>query len=896
MLGIYLKKFQGKVFTFIKKTAVVIVFCVLITAVFLIGQNAFAQAPPLPDDLELPQEGNLVDAVVNVINIVIGFLGLIAVIIIIYAGFVYMSSGGDVEKTKKARKILINGFIGLVLIVFSYLIAQWILLLLYGGGIFGGQDPAGPGTAIYGDSALGNGIVESVYPMPNARDIPRNTSIIITFKERMDTASIIDDTNDNGTLGDCDDANGNNNGVLDVIDIDNSECDLISSNVIITANLDTGDEDNQLVLGRVSADGKTFVFKPVNFLGNPITPTDYTVTMQSGAGGIRKSNGEAAFPLNPFAWSFEVSTFLDLTPPKITTVKPRINQQVVRNKIIQIQFDEPVNPLTIGGLVEVGGDGKVGPLNSGTFNLLSVYQDAGYNINDLSQSDDFADADNFVAGEFVFSNMYKTVEFITNDPCGVNSCGKTIFCLPANSNLSVFTKSATFSLLSGGDTEIKVAEYLPGSGYTGVVDMADNPFDGNENNNVEGPQSQSYNPSYYRNEALILNNNPDQYQAYQNNHGDDAKWTFRTNNQIDLEAPQVIDYSPDVEEGDISHPDIHPEVVFSKPMSHYYLSRTGNRYDDDQRWYMMLWQYQEPKIGFISDPQDIYETDLSGNIVYDPITGQKIIKYTKTKLFHTRSLNEFADYEVLAGSGIVDDTQNCYLPCSDSLNEGLFFHCKREDDPGTPGQYLQGSPWQGDYPSCNVSGSGDVFGLTVNNQTYPVGSFGLNQDISSFMNYNDNSANIQDAGGKFAAMLNGNRAVTFTYYSYPNNSYYLITVFGYRYSNTKGNAEFNISGSTNLSVTFKDDQQDSYQTDNDSSNSWSVNEHDAVAVNLGSANILKASGAFTMQLKTLNIFLADDTEVNSQWWFYAPNGEVLISENINVDQPIIKFDFPAEGI
>ncbi|MDA3802719.1 MAG: IPT/TIG domain-containing protein [Patescibacteria group bacterium] len=63
----------------------------------------------------------------RIINISLGFLGIIALIIILYAGFLWMTSGGNEEKIAKARKTLIAGVIGLVIILSSWGLASWLI-------------------------------------------------------------------------------------------------------------------------------------------------------------------------------------------------------------------------------------------------------------------------------------------------------------------------------------------------------------------------------------------------------------------------------------------------------------------------------------------------------------------------------------------------------------------------------------------------------------------------------------------------------------------------------------------------------------------------------------------------------------------------------------------------
>lgn len=62
-----------------------------------------------------------------VINIILGFLGIIAVVGIVYGGFRYMTAGGNEEQAAGGRKTIIAGVIGLAIILGAYAIASFVV-------------------------------------------------------------------------------------------------------------------------------------------------------------------------------------------------------------------------------------------------------------------------------------------------------------------------------------------------------------------------------------------------------------------------------------------------------------------------------------------------------------------------------------------------------------------------------------------------------------------------------------------------------------------------------------------------------------------------------------------------------------------------------------------------
>ena len=68
--------------------------------------------------------------VVNLINLVLGFLALIAVVIILIGGFEWMTAGGNDDKVKTAQNRLKYGLIGLVIIFVAWGVVTYVLSTL----------------------------------------------------------------------------------------------------------------------------------------------------------------------------------------------------------------------------------------------------------------------------------------------------------------------------------------------------------------------------------------------------------------------------------------------------------------------------------------------------------------------------------------------------------------------------------------------------------------------------------------------------------------------------------------------------------------------------------------------------------------------------------------------
>ena len=69
---------------------------------------------------------SLAEIVGAVISIFLSFLGIIFLILIIYGGFVWMTSGGNEIKVIKAKKVITNAVIGLIIVLSAYSITSFV--------------------------------------------------------------------------------------------------------------------------------------------------------------------------------------------------------------------------------------------------------------------------------------------------------------------------------------------------------------------------------------------------------------------------------------------------------------------------------------------------------------------------------------------------------------------------------------------------------------------------------------------------------------------------------------------------------------------------------------------------------------------------------------------------
>ncbi|MCK9360641.1 Ig-like domain-containing protein [Patescibacteria group bacterium] len=581
----------------------------VVTFAVVVPTVTFAQGTGAAEGLQAVGEAggiaggttDLYTIVGRIINIVLGLLGTVLLVIMLYSGYEWMTSGGDPGKVDTAKTRIRNAVIGLIIIISSFAIVNFILSALIsatgGGGGAGGRGPGGPGGFGFpgASGSLGGGIVESHVPNRDATDVPRNTAIVITFKEPIKISSFIRDYNDNGTPADLTDDTTSS-----------TTTGINNDNVKVYVS---GARDGALTTAqarvRFTADRQTFVIKPVDYLGSATENTTYTVELTND---IEREDGTDAFSgafSSGYRWQFEVSTIVDLTAPHITSVIPRDGGRFAPNIVVQINFNEAIDPTTAAG--EWNGT-------------------AGFTNIRVAATPVAGGATTRPSGEFRISNQYRTVEFVTDLACGTNSCGRTVYCLPTDSSIAVEAFSPSMS-----DTPPQAI--LTSIGYDGVVDMAGNGLDGNGDGDAQGSESDSI-------------------------PGDDRYgWTFGTSDAPNLTPPTLRSTNPTA--GDLSSSsniplDQKPEALFDSLLqgSTVNSETVGIRTNEpaelaDTFW----WSVSQDFLTAGGTPAGVGEEPVNSNVLighrlYAPATSTTAVPV----------------YQPIILSGVQNVYQNCFNP------------------------------------------------------------------------------------------------------------------------------------------------------------------------------------------------------------------------------------------
>ncbi|MCX6782298.1 MAG: Ig-like domain-containing protein [Candidatus Magasanikbacteria bacterium] len=160
--------------------------------VFLLAAVSLAQTTgpdlglePIRQELGLPDTDIRVIAA-RIIRVALGFLGIVALVLILYGGFTWMTAGGSEEKIQKAKKILMNAVIGLIIILSAYAIVSFVLQALLGATTGGGGGEGGTG----GGGGFSNVFIITSMPGNDFGCGARNLHPVIRFNKTVDLTTI----------------------------------------------------------------------------------------------------------------------------------------------------------------------------------------------------------------------------------------------------------------------------------------------------------------------------------------------------------------------------------------------------------------------------------------------------------------------------------------------------------------------------------------------------------------------------------------------------------------------------------------------------------------------------------------------------------------------------------
>ncbi|TAN57910.1 DUF4215 domain-containing protein [Patescibacteria group bacterium] len=279
---------------------------------------AFAQGLDLPSVASLPDRP-LPDLLVGIINGFLGLLGVIALGVLIYGGFVWMTSGGIPQRIALAKRILLSAAVGFFFVLISWAVVNFVINGAAGGGGGGPGPGPGPGPLPGPVSCMSWKFVD---PRDGETGVPLCAPIQAeTLNENLESEATIT----TGPGGDIQ--------VQQFCTADN-QCPLGLGGVC------AGMFCQNHLPGSVQVKNRTLTFYPSQLL---TAGAVYLVSLTSGI-----TNASASRTACPKTWQFTAGTDVDTTPPTVLQVSPKDNNtDVCLAKSIKVQFSEPMDLISM---------------------------------------------------------------------------------------------------------------------------------------------------------------------------------------------------------------------------------------------------------------------------------------------------------------------------------------------------------------------------------------------------------------------------------------------------------------------------------------------------------------------------------------------------------------------
>ncbi|NBS41441.1 hypothetical protein EBS80_02170, partial [bacterium] len=180
--------------TFIKSLAVAL----LMGASLAFGSHAFAQVVDPSSGLEtfgqaagFVTTGSLTLTIARLIRTAITFLGILAVVFVLYGGFLFMTAGGNDDKVKRAKKVFTSATIGLVIVLSAFAIVQFVLGQL-SSALGGGASSSTSDGGSYADGGTGgtSGTFELTSVNTDCASAIMNLQLQFTFSQRVSSSTV----------------------------------------------------------------------------------------------------------------------------------------------------------------------------------------------------------------------------------------------------------------------------------------------------------------------------------------------------------------------------------------------------------------------------------------------------------------------------------------------------------------------------------------------------------------------------------------------------------------------------------------------------------------------------------------------------------------------------------
>jgi len=98
--------------------------CLASSGVTAGGEEPVALNNPLGED---QADVSVNDVVANIIQVVLGIVGSLALVMFIFGGLTWMTAAGNTERVTKGKNVLIWATIGLIVIFTSYALVEFII-------------------------------------------------------------------------------------------------------------------------------------------------------------------------------------------------------------------------------------------------------------------------------------------------------------------------------------------------------------------------------------------------------------------------------------------------------------------------------------------------------------------------------------------------------------------------------------------------------------------------------------------------------------------------------------------------------------------------------------------------------------------------------------------------